>query len=63
MDGSVNASAATALDGGNVTTLSGAEWPVVVTTDGDLTVGGAEVIEADVTATNGIIHGIDAVLQ
>jgi uncharacterized surface protein with fasciclin (FAS1) repeats len=63
VDGSVNASAATALDGGNVTTLSGAEWPVVVTTDGDLTVGGAEVIEADVTATNGIIHGIDAVLQ
>lgn len=62
VDGSVNASAATALDGSNVTMISGAEWPVVVT-DGVLTVGGAEVIEADVAATNGIIHGIDTVLQ
>jgi pentapeptide MXKDX repeat protein len=42
-------------------TLAGTELVVVV--DGDtITVGGAEVIEADIFATNGVIHIIDAVI-
>jgi uncharacterized surface protein with fasciclin (FAS1) repeats len=41
--------------------LAGTELPVTV--DGDtITIGGAEVIEADVFATNGVIHVIDTVL-
>ncbi len=41
--------------------LAGTELPVTV--DGDtITIGGAEIVEADVFATNGVIHVIDAVL-
>ena len=41
--------------------LAGTELPVTV--DGDtITIGGAEIIEADVFATNGVIHVIDTVL-
>ena len=41
--------------------LAGTE--VVVVVDGDtITVGGAQVIEADIFATNGVIHIIDAVI-
>jgi len=41
--------------------LAGTELVVVV--DGDtITVGGAQVIEADIFATNGVIHIIDAVI-
>ena len=42
-------------------TLAGTELPVEV--DGDtITVGGAEIVEADIFATNGVIHVIDTVL-
>ncbi len=41
--------------------LAGTELPVTV--DGDvITIGGAEILEADVFATNGVIHVIDTVL-
>ena len=41
--------------------LAGTELPVTV--DGDtLTIGGATIVEADVFATNGVIHVIDTVL-
>lgn len=62
VEGSVNSSSAIALAGQNVSTLSGAEWPIAVTGD-VLSVGGANVVEADIEGSNGIIHGIDAVLQ
>jgi len=41
--------------------LAGTELPVTV--DGDtITIGGADIVEADVFATNGVIHVIDTVL-
>jgi uncharacterized surface protein with fasciclin (FAS1) repeats len=41
--------------------LAGTELPVTV--DGDtITIGGANIVEADVFATNGVIHVIDTVL-
>jgi uncharacterized surface protein with fasciclin (FAS1) repeats len=41
--------------------LAGSELPVTV--DGDtITIGGAEIVEADIFATNGVIHVIDTVL-
>lgn len=46
--------------GTNIDTLGG---PVAVALDGDnLTVGGATVVGADVEASNGIVHVIDAVI-
>ena len=42
--------------------LAGTELPVTV--DGDMiTIGGANIVEADVFATNGVIHVIDTVLD
>jgi uncharacterized surface protein with fasciclin (FAS1) repeats len=42
-------------------TLAGTELPVTV--DGDsITIGGANIVEADIFATNGVIHVIDTVL-
>lgn len=42
--------------------LAGTELPVTV--DGDtITIGGAEIVEADIFATNGVIHVIDTVLS
>ena len=42
--------------------LAGTELPVTV--DGDtITIGGAEIVEADIFATNGVIHVIDTVLE
>jgi uncharacterized surface protein with fasciclin (FAS1) repeats len=41
--------------------LAGTELPVTV--DGEtITIGGAEIVEADIFATNGVIHVIDTVL-
>jgi len=41
--------------------LAGTELPVTVD-GGTITIGGAEIVEADVFATNGVIHVIDTVL-
>jgi uncharacterized surface protein with fasciclin (FAS1) repeats len=58
--GEVDSAAATAAAGTNVETLGG---PVAVALDGEtLTVGGANVVTADIEACNGIIHVIDAVI-
>jgi uncharacterized surface protein with fasciclin (FAS1) repeats len=60
VSGAVDSKAATAAAGSNVDTLGG---PVAVALDGDkLTVGGATVVTADIKASNGIIHVIDAVI-
>jgi pentapeptide MXKDX repeat protein len=43
-------------------TLAGTELPVTV--DGNtITIAGAEIVEADVFATNGVIHVIDTVIE
>jgi uncharacterized surface protein with fasciclin (FAS1) repeats len=60
ISGSVDAAAATAAAGTDVTTLGG---PVAVAMkDGKLTVGGATVVTTDIKASNGVIHVIDAVI-
>lgn len=60
ISGAVDSKAATAAAGTNVTTLGG---PVAVALNGDkLTVGGATVVTADIKASNGVIHVIDAVI-
>lgn len=49
-------------DGDTLTTLEGTDLTVNV--DGStITVGGAEVVQADIEAGNGVIHVIDGVLQ
>jgi len=47
---------------GDVTTASGDTVAVVVGEDGTVTVNGANVLQANIRTTNGIIHVIDAVL-
>jgi len=60
ISGKVDAAAATAAAGTNVTTLGG---PVAVALSGDsLTVGGATVVTTDIEACNGVIHVIDSVI-
>jgi uncharacterized surface protein with fasciclin (FAS1) repeats len=49
-------------DGDTLTTMQGTDLTVSV--DGStITVGGAEVVQADIEAGNGVIHVIDGVLQ
>ncbi len=48
-------------DGQVLTTLSGTKL-VVEVTNGTVTVGGAQVVRADIVASNGVIHIIDEVL-
>ena len=60
MSGAVDSKAAIAAAGGTVDTLGG---PISVELDGDkLVVGGATVVTADIKASNGVIHVIDAVI-
>ncbi len=60
MTGAVDSEAAIAAAGGTVETLGG---PVAVELRGeDLYIGGAKVVTADIAATNGVIHVIDAVI-
>jgi uncharacterized surface protein with fasciclin (FAS1) repeats len=61
VDGTVMSEAALALDGKDVETLSGASFAVSVQ-DGNLYINDAQVIIADIEASNGVIHVIDAVL-
>jgi len=49
-------------DGDTLTTMEGTDLPVSVSGD-TVTVGGAEVVQADIEAGNGVIHVIDSVLQ
>ncbi len=60
ISGAVDSEAAIAAAGSNVDTLGG---PVAVELRGeDLYVGGAKVVTADIQASNGVIHVIDAVI-
>jgi len=49
-------------DGMELTTVEGSTLEVMVK-NGEVTVGGAKVISADVEASNGVIHVIDKVLM
>ena len=53
--------AADLKDGQELTTVEGGKLKVSVK-DGKVTVGGAKVATADITASNGVIHVIDKVL-
>jgi uncharacterized surface protein with fasciclin (FAS1) repeats len=57
--GRVTAAQVTGLE--SATTAQGSAVPVRVR-EGRVSVGGAEVVQADVQASNGVIHVIDAVL-
>ena len=60
MSGAVDSKAAIAAAGGTVETLGG---PVSVELVGEkLVIGGATVVTADIVASNGVIHVIDAVI-
>ena len=59
--GKVMAADVIAMGGGHVTTVNGA--PVNITIkDGKVYVDGAQVVTADIQASNGVIHVIDAVI-
>lgn len=45
-----------------VRTLQGRTLRVMVSTTGEITVNGATVVLADITASNGVIHGIQGIL-
>ena len=52
---------AIAADGKSVTSLSGVALPVQVV-DGKVLISGSTVTQADVAASNGVIHVIDTVI-
>ncbi len=60
-DTAVDSVTAYTLNGTTVASLSGAEIGVNIV-DGELQVGGATVTQADLNATNGVIHVIDTVI-
>jgi uncharacterized surface protein with fasciclin (FAS1) repeats len=49
------------IKGGDVTMMSQKKIPVKVA-DGKVMIGGATVVKADLAATNGVVHVIDAVI-
>jgi len=62
VDGVVLAEDVVELDGETLTTLNGAELTVSVTDDGVILNETVNVTDTDITAFNGVIHVIDAVL-
>jgi uncharacterized surface protein with fasciclin (FAS1) repeats len=54
--------AANDLKAGDIKTLEGTPL-VVALVDGKVTVNGAKVVQADIDASNGVIHAIDAVIM
>jgi len=61
--GEVMAADVVKLDGKRVGTLNGKKVRVKVTEDGNVMIGKATVVTADVNASNGVIHVIDTVLM
>ena len=57
----VTAADATALVGSTVNMTNGTT-PAITSDNGALKIGNATIIETDITASNGVIHGIDSVL-
>jgi len=62
VDGSFTAADVTELDGEAVDTLNGDSVEITIDDDSNVMVNGAMVVEADVMASNGIVHVIDTVL-
>lgn len=62
VEGKVDAKMAMDLDGQMVETVNG-EMIEITVSDGKVMVNGAEVVMPDIMASNGIIHGIDAVVM
>lgn len=56
-------SAADLEDGMIVTTLNEQELEVSISDDGTVMIGNSTVIEADIEASNGVIHVVDTVIQ
>jgi uncharacterized surface protein with fasciclin (FAS1) repeats len=54
--------AADLRNGQMLTTVQGAVLPVNITEGNEVMIGNATVTEADINASNGVIHGIDEVL-
>ncbi len=61
VSGAVYAEAVLELDGAEVETLQGQSITIRIT-DGNVYVDDAQVIQTDISATNGVIHVIDAVI-
>lgn len=57
----IDSIAAIAADGTSITSAAGLPLTVALDMD-DLRINGASVVQADIVATNGIVHAIDAVL-
>jgi uncharacterized surface protein with fasciclin (FAS1) repeats len=49
-------------DGQKITTVQGDELTVAISESGEVTINGAKVVTADIQASNGVVHVIDAVL-
>ena len=54
--------AAKDLKSGDITTVEGTPLVVATQQDGKVTVNGAKILQADIDASNGVIHAINAVM-
>ena len=52
----------TDLKTGDITTVEGTPLMLVTQQDGKVTVNGAKILQADIEASNGVIHAINAVI-
>lgn len=55
--------AAKDMKAGDIKTMEGTSLAVSVQNDGKYTVNGAKIVQADIAASNGVIHAIDAVIM
>jgi len=51
------------LKAGNIKTMEGTPLLIESLNDGKFTVNGAKIVQADIAASNGVIHAIDAVIM
>ena len=52
----------TDLKTGDITTVEGTPLMLAIQQDGKVTVNGAKILQADIEASNGVIHAINAVI-